>query len=120
MTALIVEDELLISLVYKQVLEKNKHQVIAIVSNTTDASIELEKHNPDVIILDIFLKGTQNGIEWTRKIREYNNTPVIFTTGNSLQKTIEETKDITNCLVLCKPIETDTLLFQLEKMTKKS
>ena len=107
---LIAEDELLIAKVLRMQLEKHGFEVENVID--TDSAINAaKKMQPDVIILDVYLKNNSTGIDAAKKIREMGiNTPIIFTTGNSYNDTTKLVKDISFCSVLNKPVDFDTLL----------
>lgn len=81
--ALIVEDNLIISLLEERLLTKMGHKVVGKVSSGEKAVEAFRKHNPDFIIMDISLSGEMDGFEATNRIREEADVPVIFVSGNS-------------------------------------
>lgn len=107
---LIAEDELLIAKVLRMQLEKLGCEV----ENVTMAGDAVEMAatmKPEIIILDVYLKNKTSGIEAGRQIRETGiNSFIVFTTGNSLEITKNHVKDISNCVVLTKPVEFENLL----------
>lgn len=119
MKVLIVEDELLIAKVYSIHLTRAGHQVLATVTNPTDAWQKLNELKPDIVLLDVQLKGGADGISFARSMREKCQCPIIFTTGNSYSRTLEATSDIANCAVLTKPVEVDVLMRKMTEMCRK-
>lgn len=107
---LIAEDELLIAKVLRMQFEK----LGCIVENIACAGEVVAKANhlqPDVIIMDVFLKEKSSGIEAGKALRANGiNTPIIFTTGNSYQETQLLIEGISNVHLLSKPIEFEELL----------
>lgn len=107
---LIAEDELLIAKVLRMQLEKCGFEV----ENVMDADSAfnaVKQMQPNVIILDVYLKNNSTGIAAALKIREIGiNTPIIFTTGNSFNDTTKLVQDISFCSVLNKPVDFDMLL----------
>lgn len=107
---LIAEDELLIAKVLRMQLEKLGFEV----ENVIDADEVFDKAvqmQPDLIILDVFLRNKTNGLEAGRKIREAGiNTPIIFTTGNSYDSTLRQMNGIVHSKILSKPVEFEHLL----------
>ncbi|HSP87735.1 MAG TPA: response regulator [Ignavibacteriaceae bacterium] len=79
---LIVEDNMIIALDIKEKIKNLGHTVPAIVSSGEQAIKITEELNPDLIIMDIGLKGNLNGIETGKIIRERFNIPLIYLTGN--------------------------------------
>ena len=80
---LIVEDNLVISLLEERLLTKMGHKVVGKVSSGEKAVDAFRKLNPDFIIMDISLSGKMDGFEATNRIREEADIPVIFVSGNS-------------------------------------
>lgn len=107
---LIAEDELLIAKVLRMQLENVGFEV----ENVTDGRDVFEKvkqMRPNVIILDVHLKNNSCGLEVGREIRAAGiDTPIIFTTGNSLDITHQMVKDIGESSVLIKPVEFEKIL----------
>jgi len=107
---LIAEDELLIAKVLRMQLEKLGFEV----ENVTDGDevFDLVKQmQPDVIILDVYLRNKTCGLEAGRKIRDAGiDTPIIFTTGNSYNNTVKLVNDIAGSKVLSKPVEFENLV----------
>jgi DNA-binding response OmpR family regulator len=86
------------------------------VMDADNAYSKAQQMNPDIIIMDVFLKNKSSGIEAALRIREINNkTPIIFTTGNSYDDTIRLIKNINYCWVLNKPIDFEELVKLLNK-----
>jgi two-component system, response regulator PdtaR len=77
----IVEDEIILANDLKQQLEKLGYLVVGIASNGKDAIKKTEEINPDLILMDIVLRGDLDGIETARKIREIYDIPFIYLTS---------------------------------------
>ncbi len=75
---LIVEDELLIAEDIKKALISHQYDVCAIVTSGEKAIQEVEKLQPDLVIMDIMLAGIMTGVEAAKEIREKHNTAIIF------------------------------------------
>lgn len=80
---LIVEDNMIIATDIQDRLESLGYEVPAIVATGEEAIIKTAELQPDLIVMDIGLRGKINGIEAVRRIRERYSTPVIYLTGNS-------------------------------------
>lgn len=101
---LIVEDEAIVALATKMMLNNLGHSPIAVVSSG-DAAFKVLNESPvDLVILDIKLKGEITGLEVAAKIRQTLNIPILFITGNSDLKTKDETISFGNSAILRKPI----------------
>jgi len=78
---LIVEDETITALGIKKDLENSDEISVSIVNNAVDAVITAQKEKPDVIIMDIMLKGKLNGIDAAGIISGKYNIPIIYLTA---------------------------------------
>lgn len=101
---LIVEDEMIIAMLIERMVTNLGHEVINKVSTGEKAvDIALEQH-PDLILMDIRLKGELDGIDAMSRIQQERPVPVIYISGNSdlaHKKKIETTEYID---FLSKPI----------------
>lgn len=89
---LIVEDELLVSADIEESLEILGYTVVGAVATGKDAIASVEKQLPDVILMDIMLKGDMTGIEAANIIRKKHDVPIIYLTANADVGTIEKAK----------------------------
>ncbi len=87
---LIVEDELLIAKGLSRKLNKLGYIVVDIVSSGKTALEKVAEHQPDLVLMDIVIKGEIDGIETTAKIHEFSNIPVIYLTAYADDRTIEK------------------------------
>ncbi len=114
-TVLIVEDDLILNLLYESYMEKLGFDPIGeLVYGKT--AIEMAKNsNPDLILMDIALEGEIDGIETMARIREFSDVPVIYITGNSdpFHKERAEATNFTDFLI--KPIELPELRHSLKQ-----
>jgi CheY-like chemotaxis protein len=113
---LIVEDEAIVAMENKMNLTKAGFLVVGSVSSAEDALLKIAETLPDLILMDIKLKGNLNGIDAVSIIRKNNNIPVVFLTGNSDNKTQLLMKEIPNTTYLLKPVLTNDLIASVQKM----
>lgn len=112
---LIVEDDLILSMINKRYLELLGHKVVASARNGSAAIEAAKKHNPDVILMDIRIDGDMDGIEAMEEIRKFSKAGVIYVTGNS-EPITKIRAEKTNMLGFCiKPISIDDLKELLDK-----
>ncbi len=78
------------------------------------------KVRPDLILLDIMLKGEIDGIEAAARIRRSSNTPIIYMTGNDHLKTEKRLLATLPIGVLSKPAMDWELFEMIEKALKKN
>lgn len=110
MNILIVEDELLIAKVYAMHFQKAGFHVSGIAADEQQALGLFLQQIPDVVLLDVQLKNKGDGIYLGKLFREKFSGPIIFTTGNALQRTREATAEIDNCYVFSKPVDIHELI----------
>jgi CheY-like chemotaxis protein len=80
---LIVEDEFFISLHTKQLLQVLGHVVVGIAVSADQAIHFAEQERPDVVLMDIRLNGSRDGIEAADEIRKRLGIGSIFLTANT-------------------------------------
>jgi CheY-like chemotaxis protein len=84
---LLVEDENVINMVTQDRVEGMGHAVCGAVTTGQEAVEQAEAMQPDVIIMDINLRGKMDGIEAARRIREKLGIPVIYLTAYDDEET---------------------------------
>jgi CheY-like chemotaxis protein len=101
---LIVEDESIVALELKMSLRRLGHEVVALAGNGADAIYLAGVHRPDVILMDIRLKGKMDGIDAAAIIRMQWDTPLIFVTGQADEATMLRAQKVSPAAYLNKPI----------------
>ena len=89
---LIVEDERIIAEHVAQSLQDLGYDVSGIATSGEEAIIKTEENSPDLVLMDIVLRGEINGIEAADLIRSRFNIPVIYLTAYADEKTVERAK----------------------------
>jgi len=111
---LIVEDETIVAKDIQQTLEKNNFEVIGIANNADTALNYISQQIPDIILMDIMIKGNMNGIELTYKIKEEYDIPVIFLTAYSDTTTLDKVKFVEPYAYITKPFKNNDLISSIE------
>lgn len=88
-TILIVEDEAIIAKNLKDTLEILGYEVTSIADTGAKAIAEFLKRVPDLILMDIRIKGPIDGIETAKKIMSYRDVPIVYLTANQDAATFE-------------------------------
>lgn len=89
---LIVEDENIVALDIRNRLTKSGYVVIGIAATGESAVKQAFETLPDLILMDIQLKGVMDGIEAASRIRSLKSIPVIYLTAHSDRATLERAK----------------------------
>lgn len=113
---LIVEDDMIISMVLERMINKMGLKVIE-KATTGEKAIDLaQEYEPDIILMDIQLKDNIDGITAMQKIRKSSEVPVIYITGNSDQYYKERAQKTNYIDYLVKPIQMDDLKESINKV----
>lgn len=113
---LVVEDENIIALEIMSRLENLGYHVPAIVSSGEAAIEKTEEYKPDIILMDIRLRGKYDGIEAAKKIQEKFQTPIIYLTAYADDSTIKRAQKISEKVIyLLKPFSEDELKAALKE-----
>lgn len=89
---LVVEDEMLIGAKLSMHLTDLGYHVSGIIPRGKEAIIHVDSNLPDLILMDINLNGTLDGVETARKIKAKHNIPIIFLTANADSTNFERAK----------------------------
>ncbi|MBN2733519.1 MAG: response regulator [Methanomicrobiaceae archaeon] len=116
---LVVEDEMIIAMEIRATLKKLGYNVLGSVINGYDAIQTAGEKRPDLVLMDIRLKGDMDGIEAARKIMELYDIPVIFLTGNSDKTTVERAVELKPAGFLIKPFKERELFGNIEMAIHK-
>ena len=89
---LIVEDESIVQLDLQRRLERLGHSVIGVASKGEEAIAKAAELKPDLVIMDVRLDGSMDGIEAARRIRAEQGTPIVYVTAyaSSLDKVAQQ------------------------------
>ena len=89
---LVVEDESIVSKDIQHSLKKLGYNVVGAAATGEQAVKLAVETQPDIILMDIMLKGEMNGIEAATQIRTETNIPVIFLTAYADESTLNRAK----------------------------
>ncbi len=110
---LIVEDEGIISLEIMQILQSRGYQSYAIFSSE-DVVEKAQKIQPDLILMDVKLKGEDDGVKTAIKISEVMDVHTIFLTGCADKETLDAIKSTKSCAYILKPYDDEELANTVE------
>ncbi|MGD8428740.1 MAG: response regulator [Balneolaceae bacterium] len=116
---LIVEDDMIISMVLERMILKLGHNVINKVITGRDAIDSALNLSPDLILMDIQLKDDIDGITAMQEIRKKSDVHVIYITGNSDQYNLSRAKETNFVDYLVKPIQMSHLKKSISKAFSK-
>lgn len=105
----IVEDEGIVALDLQRRLTRLGHTVTGIVSTGERALEEIPKAVPDLVLSDIKLNASMDGIALANAVHSRFNLPVIFVTAYSDSETVSRVKSCETCGFIIKPFSDEEL-----------
>ncbi len=106
---LIVEDESIVALDLSMRLQQEGYEVAGIADNSDAAEMLFRSENPDLVLMDINIKGSQDGIETARRLKQVQEVPIVFLTAFSQSEYVDRAKSINPAAYLVKPFNADSL-----------
>ncbi|MGD8979716.1 MAG: response regulator, partial [candidate division WOR-3 bacterium] len=111
---LVVEDEKIVALDINDVLGKLGYDVPALVASGEEAIEAVKKTKPDLVLMDIVLKGDTDGIEAAEVIRHRYGTPLVFLTAYADDEILKRVKHIEPFGYILKPFQEKELYSAIE------
>lgn len=115
----IVEDEMLLAEDIATDLHGFGYEVEGIFVSGEQCLEEIGDLKPDVVVMDIRIKGSLDGIETARRINEILPTPIVYLTSNSDQATIKRLLDVFPSAFISKPYQKTDLMMAIEMAVRK-
>lgn len=111
---LIVEDEMLVAEDIATDLRDFGFEVVETLISGDECLLRLDELNPDVVIMDLLIKGSIDGIETARRMNENRTIPVIYLTASSDKKTVERVLQTYPAPFISKPYNRNDLMVAIE------
>ncbi len=111
---LLVEDEGIVAKDIADTLKSQGYDVPAIASSGEQAIEKAEQIQPDLVLMDIVLKGDMDGIAAAEQIRRRFDIPVVYLTAYTDDKTVQRAKITEPFAYITKPFETRELCTNIE------
>ncbi len=111
---LIVEDEHIVAMGIKRMLKGLGYTVTGIASSGDDAISKAESTFPDLVLMDIMLKGDMDGVEAAKEIRGRFDVPVVYLTAYSDSNVLERAKKTGALGYIVKPFDEKDLHSNIE------
>ncbi|HEA22789.1 MAG TPA: response regulator transcription factor [Pricia antarctica] len=117
---LIVEDDMIIGANLSLQLVNLGYEVTGIESRGEEAIAHAMANTPDIILMDINLKGALNGIETVAAIQNKKDIPIIYLTANSDESTFSRAKETRPKAFITKPFNKLDLQRTIELVIEES
>jgi PAS domain S-box-containing protein len=113
-TILVVEDEAIVAADIAQRLRRGGFDVPAVAATGEAALRTADEVHPDLVLMDILLKGEKDGIETAREMGGRFEIPVVFLTGQADDATRDRVTNTSAYGLILKPIDPASLLSTVE------
>lgn len=107
---IIVEDDLILSLLLEKQVQRMGFHVAAKVSSGEESVEKIREHNPDLVLMDIKLIGEMDGVEAIMQARTFTDVPVLYLTGNSDENTRKRAHATNPVAYMVKPVDMALLM----------
>ena len=121
LTFVIVEDEAVIAMDLELMITEAGGQPVGVAATAADAERLAGALKPDVILMDVRLKGARDGIAAAYAIQEAHDTPIVFVTGNEEAETVGRIRAFNGSNPMHKPVRvSDLVLAVLDARRRKA
>ncbi len=111
---LIVEDELIIAEDIKEILENAAYEVVGVAASSDETLQLLTTIMPDILLMDVSIKGNIDGIQLANTIRERFDLPFIYITSYTTKSVLERAKLTKPYGYIVKPYKEQDVLIAVE------
>lgn len=115
-SVLIVEDDMIISLYFKQLIENWGFIVQDRVKSGKEAVIRVMEGKPDIVLMNYNIQGPMNGVDVALKIWQYRNIPIIFISGIPDIWNVIKMNGMKFCDSISKPVDMNVLYKKIQKL----
>lgn len=111
---LAVEDDIIQARLVRHLVRQAGYALVGIAASATEAEAMFTELMPDLVVLDIHLRGPRNGIELARSLMQRQRVPIIFLTTDHDRHTFEQALTVGPSAFLTKPYDEDHFLRALD------
>ncbi|MFC5624521.1 LytR/AlgR family response regulator transcription factor [Algoriphagus winogradskyi] len=111
---LLVEDNFNLSENIKEILSLRGYDIVKILDQAETALSIIEENSPDLVLVDIKLKGNKTGIELAEELRQTIDLPIVFLTSASGKEIVKRVNHIQPDGFITKPFTSNSLVTSIE------
>ncbi len=111
---LIVEDDKMLSTIFRMFLKNLNHELIGVYLDGKTAIEKCKTENPDIVLMDIHIHGEIDGIQTAHIIQKNYDIPVIFLSSDTDETTVQSAIQTNSYGFLVKPVNKTTLGIAIE------
>jgi DNA-binding LytR/AlgR family response regulator len=116
---LIVEDETIIAARISLELDELGYEVTGVATRAEQALSHCQESPPDIVLLDINLKGKMDGVELAKELNQHQNIPIVYLTANADEATFNRAKSTLPYAFITKPYKKLDLQRALELVVSR-
>jgi len=116
---LIIEDESVVALELESFTKSKGFNVVGVVDNYNDAFTIIQEQTIDILLCDIYIKGSKSGIDFVEDAKKYQEFKVIYLTAFADEDTISKAIDTAPSSYLTKPFKREELYIALKLASKE-
>jgi signal transduction histidine kinase len=111
---LIVEDEAIEAMVFKKSLKSFGYDVVGVVDTGEDAIRKVAESKPDLVLMDIVLKGNMDGIEAATHLKKDYDISVLYLTAHPEESVVNRAKLTSPYGYIIKPVNKTELKYIID------
>jgi DNA-binding LytR/AlgR family response regulator len=116
---LVVEDEMIIGAKVSMYLTNLGYEVTGIIPRGEEVILHVRENTPDIILMDINLKGKLDGVETAILLQKQVDIPIIYLTANTDEATFARAKPTRPYAFISKPFKQLDLKHALELASER-
>ena len=101
---LVVEDQFLVAAELEDIIDRLGHQHLGTVSTCEEALEAVQEQWPDIILMDIFIDGTRDGVETAEELLKLGKVAILFLTDREEDQVYHRAKRVPDAWFLNKPV----------------
>lgn len=101
----VVEDEAIIAADIERRIERLGYECVGVADNGADARALIAQQRPSLVLMDIIIQGSSDGIEVAAEVGRLSDVPIVFLTAHADASTIQRAKAVGPYGYLVKPFE---------------
>ncbi|MEQ8548932.1 MAG: response regulator [Cyclobacteriaceae bacterium] len=116
---ILVEDNPITAMSLSLFLKDSSFDVLAELNKGEEVAAKVSQLNPDIVIMDIMLKGEVNGLQAAEEVRKNSEIPILFVSALSDIETTKQINAIPNCAAIVKPFDYEHLELKIRELVKE-
>lgn len=106
---LIVEDEVAAAFIMQKIINRDEYQIVDMVFDGRAAIAAARTHRPDVILMDIRIRGPLDGVDTAMQVRQFLDVPIVYITALLDPENEWRVAQTENATCLVKPVTAQQL-----------